>query len=211
MLLDSCCSDLPVIWVILVTQPMCLNLPRLLIVSFLKDHHTQQIYSTFYHSDWVILCTEVPNCITQRYIQNCTTLHKDWPALRTTSIRSEWVSSLTWSCPVSQWFHRVTMISPSHNDFTESHSLNIRWSSHLRWPAWPFSESPTLSKRLHFGSILGKYLNYSSPASYLIYGKYLKLHIWSMANILSSGRQHKLKGEHWRATQIEGWSQTLGI
>ena len=118
----------------------------------------------------------------------------------------EWMSLLT-----DLILPRVTMISPSYNDFTESHSLNIRWSSHLRWPAWPFTESPTLRERLHFGSILGKYLNYSSPASYLIYGKYLKLHIWSMANILSSGRQHKLKGEHWRATQIEGWSQTLGI
>ena len=36
---------------------MCLNLTRLLIVFIPKDHHTHQIYPTFYHS--VLLCTEV--------------------------------------------------------------------------------------------------------------------------------------------------------
>ena len=89
------------------------------------------------------------------YIRNCITVpHKDWPASSQNHFNPEWMSLLT-----DLILPRVTMISPSYNDFTESHSLNIRWSSHLRWPARPFTESPTLTERLHVGSILGKFVD----------------------------------------------------
>ena len=125
------------IWVTLVTQPMCLNLTRLLIVFIPKDHHTHQIYPTFYHS--VLLCTEVDldsleqagsdwielqritfNWITPNVL-HCTAFGStNIGLLGTTPIHSEWVS-LTWSCE-SQYIHQA------------SHTISIRWSSHLRWP-----------------------------------------------------------------------------
>ena len=194
MLLDSCCCDLPVIWVTLVTQPMCLNLPRLLIVSVPKDHHTQQIYSTFYH--WVILCTELHSATFK------TALHFTKIGLLSEPLQSGVNESPHWLDPAPchndftelQWFHRVTMISPSH-------TLSIFGEAHLQGDQLDHLQS-------HPHSVKDFILVQFWANIWIIPHQ---LHIWSMANILSSGRQHKLKGEHWRATQIEGWSQTLGI
>ena len=143
MLLDSCNCDLPVIWVTLVTQPMCLNLTQLLIVSLPKDHHTHQIYNC-----WVrVLCTEFfLNWITQHYIQLddinlCYTLVHG-----TINIggRSDPLQSRV---NESHWLDLAR-----HNAFTESHS---QYSLKLTFKVTrPFTESPTLL-RLQFGSILG--------------------------------------------------------
>ena len=75
--------------------------------------HSKLYYSNT-HKDWpaTLAC----------YIRNCITPHKDWPASSQNHFNPEWMSLLT-----DLILRGVTMISPSH-------TLNIRWSSHLRWP-----------------------------------------------------------------------------